>query len=127
MSNLTIYCIMKNNRKRFALVHHYLETGIVSIVAFSDSMKVLCELKLSHPCYGSLRHELFVVDNVLPQNSISLTFVKDNSLINICKNVSEYLAVAEYEMLKKSYFKSSAWFEKAKNCASLGADIIENY
>ena len=120
-SYFKVYCIMK----RFVLVHHYLESNHFSIVAFSDSMRELVELKLNHPRYGSSRHDFFVADNV--PDSVSLSYVKNNCLLNICKNVAEYLGVAEYCMLKKSYFKSSAWFEKAKNSAFLGADIIDNY
>ena len=112
-------------KKRFVLVHHHLENGHMSFVAFSDSMRDLCDLKLNQPHYGSIRHDYFVAENV--SDSLSLTWLKDRSLLNICNNVAQYLSIGEYAMLKKSYFKSAAWFERAKNSASLGADIIENY
>ena len=109
--------------KRFVLVHNYLETGHISIVAFSDSMRELVELKFDQPYFNSLRHSYCVLSNY----SVSSIIIKDRNLINICKNVADYLAVGEYAMLKKSYFISASWFERAKNSAYLGANIIENY
>lgn len=112
-------------RKKYVLVHHYCETGFNSIVAFSDSYNALVIVAKSHPRFSSSRHIFRVYENV--DISVFLTDIKDKCLINICKNVAEYLSVGEYAILKKSYFKSSVWFEKAKNSASLGADIIDNY
>ena len=116
-------------RKKFVLIHHYCETSFDSIVAFSDYLQDLNNVKLSYPRFGSSRH-LFVIYNNTPSkrvHGVPLNFIKDTCLINICKNVAEFLAVGEYAMFKKSYFKSASWFEKAKNAASLGADIIDNY
>lgn len=115
--------------KKFVLIHKYLETGYDSIVAFSDNKDKLLHIAFDLPHYGSIRHFF----DVYPNKEFELVFgyplniVKDECLINICKNVADYLSVGEYCMLKKSYFKSQAWFEKAKNSASLGAEIIENY
>lgn len=111
-------------KKDLVLIHTYVETGFKSIVAFSDDINELDSISKNHPLYGSSRH-YFSIHNNLP--SFGLQSIKDECLINICKNVAEYLSVGEYAMLKKSYFKSAAWFEKAKNIASLGAEIIENY
>ena len=115
---------MKKCCKKYVLVHLYLETGFKSIVAFSDDLVDLVSVRNSHPRYGCNRHDFIILNN---KHTPFLDDLKDYCLINICKNVAEYLSIAEYAMLKKSYFKSSLWFEKAKNSASLGADIIDNY
>lgn len=114
-----------NVLNKFVLIHRYLETGHFSIVCFGDTEDFLLEIMEQQPHFGSNRHYYFIMCNFLPNRF--LQNIKDFNLINICKNVAEYLAVGEYAMLKKSYFKSSAWFEKAKNSASLGAVIIDNY
>lgn len=116
--------------KNFVLLHKYLETGFVSIVAFADNQFDLWDVMYQHPRYGSCRHAFLITENCcgfFGDVPFSLNYVKDSCLLNICKNVAEYLAVCEYAMLKKSYFMASVWFEKAKNSASIGSVILENY
>lgn len=134
--------------KDLVLVHEYLDTGFRSIVAFSDSFDELENLMINSPGFGSNSHNYFIcinspssfikvflvlvsrVDCVFSfhlDDSVSLKDIKDSSLLKICENVAEYLSIAEYSMLKKSFFKSTSWFEKAKNYANFGALILENY
>lgn len=108
--------------KKYVLVDYYLYSGHCSIIAFSDSFDELKEIRSNHPRCFSTCHDFSIL-----LNDEYVELIKDKNLADICKNVALYLDVAEYAMLKKSYSKASAWFDKAKNSASVGAEIIDNY
>lgn len=111
--------------KKFVLFHFYLETGFFSIIAFSDDKKILENIILHERHFGSNRHRFIIYGNV--SGDSFLDYKKDICLVNICNNVADCLSVGEYAMLKKSYFKSQVWFERAKDFCSIAANILDNY
>lgn len=112
------------NCRRFVLLHFYLETNKITIVCFSDDKCELDNIKFIHPRYGSKRHEFIILKN---NNNSNLNKIKDKNLFDMCQNVASYLSIGEYAMLKHSYKKASAWFERAKDTCCLAADILDNY
>ncbi len=118
-------------KKKFVLLHEYCDTGFISIVGFSDSHDDLNIAAQSLPHYGSYRHNFAILENesfsVYLSNFKSLSEIKDDCLLKLCENVAQYLAIGEYAMLKKSYFKAQSWFERAKDSAKIASVIIDNY
>jgi len=108
---------------KYVLLHHYSDTDFESIVAFGDDYDELDDIRISQPRYGSNRHRFFIFRN----GPGLFRSVKDKNLINLCENVAQYLSIGEYAMLKKSYFKSQSWFERAKDSAKIASVIIDNY
>ena len=111
-------------KKNFVLIHHYQESDFFSIVCFGDDAAKLYGVSFNQCHFGSLRHHFVLFPN---DSHPIITEIKDSNLVNLCKNVAEYLSIAEYSMLKKSYFKSQAWFERAKDSCSIAANILDNY